>query len=401
MNHWKSTLAVIGIGQLISILTSTIVGFSIIFWISNEFKSPTALSLAILAGFLPQFVLGLFTGVYVDRWNRKKTMFYSDLFIAFCTLCLFIVITKGYKDLSFFYLLTACRSIGSTFHAPALQASIPLLVPKHHLVRVSGLYHSIQSFSEVIAPVVGASLVVWLPIQYILLIDVIGAVAACLTLLCVQIPSLQKTKVLPDFKKELTECWHTLRGTMGILPLFVCFTLVTFVLMPVFTLFPFMTLLHFNGNILQMGVVEMGWGSGALLGGLVLACKALKSKQTLVMHTAYVILGLYLISASYLPSSAFIGFVCLTFTGGIAYSIYHALFIAIIQQNLASDMLGRTFSLIFSLSTFPSMLGIVASGYWVEAWGITSVFMISGWVIFLIGVGANFISSIKQLDNYA
>ena len=140
---------------------------------------------------------------------------------------------------------------------------------------------------------------------------------------------------------------------------------------------------------------------GALLGGLVLACKALKSKQTLVMHTAYVILGLYLISASYLPSSAFIGFVCLTFTGGIAYSIYHALFIAIIQQNLASDMLGRTFSLIFSLSTFPSMLGIVASGYWVEAWGITSVFMISGWVIFLIGVGANFISSIKQLDNYA
>ena len=168
MNHWKSTLAVIGIGQLISILTSTIVGFSIIFWISNEFKSPTALSLAILAGFLPQFVLGLFTGVYVDRWNRKKTMFYSDLFIAFCTLCLFIVITKGYKDLSFFYLLTACRSIGSTFHAPALQASIPLLVPKHHLVRVSGLYHSIQSFSEVIAPVVGASLVVWLPIQYLL-----------------------------------------------------------------------------------------------------------------------------------------------------------------------------------------------------------------------------------------
>ena len=128
-------------------------------------------------------------------------MFYSDLFIAFCTLCLFIVITKGYKDLSFFYLLTACRSIGSTFHAPALQASIPLLVPKHHLVRVSGLYHSIQSFSEVIAPVVGASLVVWLPIQYILLIDVIGAVAACLTLLCVQIPSLQKTKVLQISKR--------------------------------------------------------------------------------------------------------------------------------------------------------------------------------------------------------
>ena len=188
---------------------------------------------------------------------------------------------------------------------------------------------------------------------------------------------------------------------MGILPLFVCFTLVTFVLMPIFTLFPFMTLLHFNGNVLQMGVVEMSWGLGALLSGLVLACKSLKNKQTFMLHTAYVVLGFYLISAGYLPSSAFIGFVCLTFAGGIAYSIYHALFIAIIQQNLASDILGRTFSLIFSLSTFPSMLGIVASGYLVEAWGITSVFIISGWVIFLIGVSANLIPSIKQLDNYA
>src|SRR5699024_11497125 len=116
MNHWKSTLAVIGIGQLISILTSTIVGFSIIFWISNEFKSPTALSLAILAGFLPQFVLGLFAGVYVDRWNRKKTMFYSDLFIAFCTLCLFFVITKGYKYFSFFFFLIICCLLLCTFN---------------------------------------------------------------------------------------------------------------------------------------------------------------------------------------------------------------------------------------------------------------------------------------------
>ena len=236
---------------------------------------------------------------------------------------------------------------------------------------------------------------------YILLIDVIGSVAACLTLLFVQIPSPQKTKVLPNFKEELTDCLQTLRCTTGILPLFVCFTLVTFVLMPVFTLFPFMTLLHFNGNVLQMGVVEMGWGSGALLGGLVLACKSLKSKQTFVLHTAYVVLGLYLISTGYLPSSAFIGFVCLSFIGGMAYSFYHALFIAIIQQKLASDILGRTFSLIFSLSTFPSMLGIVASGYLVEVWGITFVFIFSGWAIFLIGVCANFIPSIRQLDNYA
>ena len=392
-------MAVILTGQLISLLTSTIVGYSIIFWISIEFKSPSALSLAFLAGFLPQFVLGLFAGVYVDRWDRKRTMLLSDSFITFCTFCLFILLINGYEDLSYFYLLTACRSIGSTFHAPALQASIPLLVPKQHLVRVSGLYQSIKSFSEVIAPIIGATLVTWLPIQYILLIDVIGAVAGCLTLLCVHIPSHSRTKITLHFKEELTECWQAIRHVTGITPLFICFTLVTFILMPLAILFPFMTLSHFNGNALQMGVVEMTWGAGASLAGLALAYKPLKCKQTFVLHTAYVILGCYLISAGLLPSSAFTGFVCLSFTGGAAYSIYNALFFAIIQQNLASSVLGRTFSLIFSLSTFPSILGIVTLGYLVEACSITFIFTISGCGIFLIGMFANFIPSIKQLDN--
>ncbi len=35
---------------------------------------------------------------------------------------------------------------------------------------------------------------------------------------------------------------------------------------------------------------------------------------------------------------------CLMFAGGIAYAIYHALFIAVVQQNIASEILGRTFS---------------------------------------------------------
>lgn len=398
MSHWKTTLAVIGIGQLISLLTSTIVGFSIIFWISIEYKSPSALALAILSGFLPQFVLGLFAGVYVDRWNRKITMMLSDLFIAACTLCLFALIASGHRDLFYFYLLSACRSIGNTFHAPALQASIPLLVPKNQLVRISGMYHSIHSLSEVIAPIASATLVAFVSIEYVLLIDVIGAVAACLTLFFVHIPLPRRKDKTSQFKEELKECWHTIRSTTGVTPLFFCFTLVSFVLMPLFTLFPFMTISHFKGDVFQMGIVEMGWGTGALIGGIILASKSWKIRQTLLLHSAYIALGSSLVCSGFLPTDAFMGFICLTFTGGIAYAIYHALFIAIIQQNIASEILGRTFSLMFSLSTFPSLLGILISGYLAENMSIATLFVICGTVIGAVGITACFISSVKSLQ---
>lgn len=35
------------------------------------------------------------------------------------------------------YVLLACRSIGSAFHTPAMQASVPLLAPKQQLTRLS------------------------------------------------------------------------------------------------------------------------------------------------------------------------------------------------------------------------------------------------------------------------
>ena len=101
---------------------------------------------------------------------------------------------------------------------------------------------------------------------------------------------------------------------------------------------------------------------------------------------------------SFLPVDAFIGFMCLMFAGGIAYAIYHALFIAVVQQNIASEILGRTFSLIFSLSTLSSLLGILVSGYLAENMSIATLFVICGTLIGAVGVAACFISSIKSLQ---
>ena len=88
MNSWKKTFTVIWSGQLVSILSSAVVSYAVIFWMSLETESAEVLALAAIAGILPQSLLGPFVGIYIDRWDRKRTMILADTFIALCTLAL-------------------------------------------------------------------------------------------------------------------------------------------------------------------------------------------------------------------------------------------------------------------------------------------------------------------------
>lgn len=400
MNNWKKTLSLIWIGQLISTLTSSIVGYSAIFWISIETKSPEVLTYAILSGIVPQIILGLFAGVYIDRWDRKKIMIISDIFIAFCTLILCVLLVSGSRNLWYMYILFACRSIGSAFHTPALHASIPLIVPKTQLTRISGINQSIRSICGIVTPMLGASLIAFLQIEYILLLDVIGAIIACFTLLFITIPSPCSKNNKNKLWTEIKECFNIIGSTTGLPMLFAGFTLVTFVVVPVGVLFQFITLDHFGGNTFQMGLIQMMWGIGALFGGVTLARNSIQINNTSAINKAYITLGIYLILSGLLPVKGFAVFACLTIIGGIAYAVYNALFIVILQQKVDAEVLGRVFSVFLSISTIPSVFGMLASGYLANKFGVSTVFVYGGAIIItFIGGITLFTPLIKTIKN--
>ena len=72
MDLWKKKFIIIWSGQLFSILSSAIVGYSVMFWLSIETKSAEVLSYAVLATLLPQALLGPIAGVYVDRSEERR-----------------------------------------------------------------------------------------------------------------------------------------------------------------------------------------------------------------------------------------------------------------------------------------------------------------------------------------
>ena len=175
MNNWKRTFTIIWTGQLFSTLSSAVVGYAVMFWLSLETGSAEILAYSIIAALLPQLLLGFFTGVYIDRWNRKRTIIIADLFIALCTLVIAALLYMGEHRISYFYLLLALRSAGTAFHVPAMQASVPLLAPEDKLMRIAGVNNIIQSVGTIAGPALAALLISFLDLTWVLMIDVGGA----------------------------------------------------------------------------------------------------------------------------------------------------------------------------------------------------------------------------------
>lgn len=274
MESWKKTFAVIWSGQLASILSSEVVAYSIIFWMSLETGSAEVLALAAIAGMLPQSLLGPLVGVYVDRWDRKRTMILADSFIALCTLALTALFWLGAARMWHIYILLACRSAGSAFHIPAMQASVPLLAPASQLTRIAGVNQIIASLSSIAGPALGALLINLTSIGNILLLDVAGAAIACISLLCVRIPNpARDTTRKPDLWREFREGFSAMHAIPGMGWFFTLAIVVWFFIMPVGVMFPLMTLQHFGGGAFEMSLIEIVWGGGALVGGAVMGAR--------------------------------------------------------------------------------------------------------------------------------
>ena len=399
MDNWKRVFAIIWTGQFLSILTSSIVNFAIVLWLSLETGSAEVLAFATMAALLPQSVLGLFTGIFIDRWKRKRVMIMADSFIAFCTLILAVLFYFDLAKISHIYVLLALRSVGSAFHMPAMQASVPLLAPKSELMRIAGINQVIQSVCNIAGPALAGLFITMMKMTNILLLDVAGAAFACLSLCFVSIPdpSHEERNSELHLWREAKEAIMEVRNQYGLSWLFLLSILATFVIMPVSVLFPLMTLNHFAGNAFQVSLVEVSWGGGALLAGALLGLKKYRWNEILLINGMYIALGLTFLFSGLLPVSGFIWFAVLTALGGVCGSLYFATFTTVIQSRIDPGVMGRVFSFYMSFSMLPSMIGLLSTGFLADSIGLGNTFIISGGFLCLIGIISFFIPSLISL----
>lgn len=387
LKNINKTFLIVYTGQTISQLTSSILQMAIVWYLITETNSSNIVALSGIVGFLPQGVLGLFIGVYIDRFDRKKIMIISDLLIASASLSLSVSGFFGEISIPLIMIVLFIRSVGTAFHVPSLQAITPLIVSKDELPKYSGYSQTLQSISLLLSPVLASFFFSIWSLQAIVMLDVLGAIIGVFTLCIVTIPKIkidfENTKI--NIILEMKEGIATLKKNklFNFMLLGAAFSIIY---IPIFVLYPMMTLSYFGKNQWYAGAIEVVFAIGMLIGSLVLSVTGGGKRKIITIAFFCFIIGISLSTSGILGKNMFIGFALCSTLLGVATPFYQGLQVVVFQQKIQEEYLGRVMSLSGSLMAIGTPIGIGLSGVISDKIGVENFFLYSGIIIIFISI---------------
>ncbi|MFW9842152.1 MAG: MFS transporter [Candidatus Thorarchaeota archaeon] len=400
-NQIRDYMKIFG-GQAFSLVGSALVQFSLVWWLTYSTGSAVMLSLATMMVILPQVLVSPFAGAFVDRWNRKRVMIASDTLSALSIVALSLLWSLGVVDLIHVFAVMAIRSTLGSFQWPALQASASLMVPEEHLSRMNGLYQTLQGLARIAAPALGALLLVFLPMQLILLVDVATAAMAVLPLLMIHVPqpSLVESKLKNGASgviKDIVEGFSYMKNWKGGKFITISLMFANFVLVPSFALTPLLVLLHFSGGAFELAWIESMMGIGMVLGGVTLGVWGGFKRRMLTAVVALLFGSASIVLVGLAPSNMIQIAIVGMFVAGMMIPLASGSIMAVVQSIVPPAIQGRVFTVLISLGPAMTPIGLAIAGAIGEAFGLQAWYLIGGILLAIVGIFGGMNRSIMTL----
>ncbi|NHJ86191.1 MAG: MFS transporter [Asgard group archaeon] len=388
-------------GQLFSILGSSVVQFVLIWWVTIETESALLLSLAALVGFFPRIILTPIAGVFVDRWNRKALIATVDIIQAISTVALVFLFKFEMVTIWILFLFLTVRGAADAFQSPAVASLVPIMVPKKHLSRANSVQYLLTNVITLLGPMLAALLMSFIPISNVLWIDPITFGIAIIPLLLIKIPKItkkEKAEKKNSFGTEFKEGIRFMKEKKGLFSLMFSFATTNFFIMPLFILINLYLYVNHGGTETNLAFVLAFSQAGSIVGTLVfILWKGFKKR---VYGVSIGIIGGFVggLIVAFAPKGMFwlmgVGFLILGFFISMANISSQTIW----QNVVPREMLGRVFSVRFTIAQIISPLAMVISGLIAAKINIQYV-MIASLILGLISFSSFFIfSSMRKVE---
>src|SRR5260370_32489162 len=172
------------LAQLVSIFGDFLALYAVLSEMSFRMHaSARAITLVSVSYLLPLALIGPLAGVFVDRWNSKRTMVVSDL--ARAVLALGLVIAGAPWHI---YLVFVAISAFSSFFMPARSCIMPQIVPKEGLLSANAAIQQTMQLVQMASPAIAGALVGWAGASYCYCLDSASFVFSGLMIWTMTIP---------------------------------------------------------------------------------------------------------------------------------------------------------------------------------------------------------------------
>jgi len=283
-----------------------------------------------------------------------------------------------------------------------MQASTTLMVPEQHLARVAELNQALHGMAMLFSPLLGALLIEWLPMQGVLAIDVGTALIAVLPLLFIRMPKPQPSSISSDKKtsviQEMVQGMAFAVRWRGMLILILGLALMNFVVNPAFSLMPLYVTRVLNGEVLHFGILQMLFGIGFVLDGILLSVWGGFKKHVLTALLAVAVMGVAIATMGLTPQGWIVLAGGALFLTGLMEPIANGSFMATLQASIPENMQGHVFSRLGSATQATVPFGLILAGPLCDRFGMRICFLIGGIVYRIVAFGSMLSRSVMGLE---
>ncbi len=385
--NWKRNIILFLGSQTISLFGSSLVQYAILWYITLNTQSGWIMTIYIICGFIPAFLLSPFAGVWADRYNRKLLIVISDGVIALVTLILAILFMMGYEALWLLFLIAAVRSLGTGVQMPAVGAILPQIVPQDKLMKVNGANGSIQALVTLTAPMASGALLGFASMEVIFFVDVVtAAIAISVLVFFLSIPAHQKaiTDKAISYFHDLKEGFIYIRKHAFLMKFFLFFALFFILAAPASFLTPLQVARSFGEDIWRLTAIEVAFSIGMILGGILIASwEGFKNK----IHTMALASSLFAACTFALGITPIFS-IYLIFMGiiGLSMPFFSTPSNVLLQEKVEGDFLGRVFGVVTMVSTSMMPLGMLIFGPIADIIAIELLLIGTGIALFLLAL---------------
>lgn len=367
-NNWR----LLFFGESVSLTGDFVFYVTVLLWIATiiakgEPWAPVAASGALAATAAPVLVIGPIAGVFVDRWNRRRTMLVADA--ARCVLIASLLVLPALRNhipvgaqLAILYAVLAACSCFAEFFDPSRLAVIGAIVPVDRQPQASALLSASASMAQIIGPPIAAPLLVTLGVQWALIVNAASFAVSfvCVRAISVPLESMTDDHVREGFAAEFKTGLKFFLRNRVLLALGIGIVIAMLGNGAINSLAVFFVPHNLHVAASWLGTVIGAVGIGAVIGALLTGMIAKRIKPAQLFWVSLVICGVALIALSRTHTLGF----AIAAAGliGVGSGVLNSVMSPMILSTTPSNLLGRVSAVLSPVQQLASIVSMVLAG---------------------------------------
>jgi MFS family permease len=347
----------------------------------------------------PLFIFAIPAGILADIYDRKRIILYAQIFMLLIALLMAMLSYLGYMNAWLLISMTFLLNAGLALNLPAWQANSSTLIPPNEIKNAVALNNLNYNLTRCIGPGIAGYLFASLGPVWLFSLNSLSFIGI-IWLFFTHMPSNSKrqgqitfTKIKQGFRQSLSffKDYPSLKYIILKSALYFSITA------SLWTLLPYMVIVHYKLPSSSLGLLTMAAGLGALINPYILY--HLRQHMNDNQLTTLSFIGTALILFYLDESSQFNVFFMLMFLFGFIWSLSISIFHGIIQgefhESIRSRLIGTYFLFFAGFQALGGYLGAVLThiiGLDNTIWGMAGL-------AFMIGVAYYFIPTLSWQEN--